>query len=349
MARPTIKTLAKLSGYSVGTVSSALQGASSVKRETREAILAIAEKAGYVANLDGVKLRTGKTFRVAVVVNTQTAAQHEWAGIEFSHILGGVAKALSGSRYEMAVHTAWDLASSTQEIRRIVEHNLADGIIFSGTLPQDPRILYLSEQGKPFVTYGMSDCGVTHPYVDIDSQAAAFDATTRLLDLGHRRIALINPPAALMYAQQRIQGYTEALAAHRLNLDPALVIEDETSARVGKQAMLSLMSLPEPPTALVCANEALTLGVLRGAEDLGLSVGAELTVISMDDIHISEYFVPAVSTYYVPIEKTSQLLGQYLLQRIEGLPVDALQSKFRATLIARQADRAPSAQFNKTL
>jgi len=340
MSRPTLKTIAKLSGFSIGTVSGALQNLPSVKSETRRKILEIARETGYVANLDGLKLKTGKSYRIAVLVSTAADAPEEWEGVEFTRILAGVSGALEGTRYQMAVHSAANMEDAMAELWRIVEQKLADGVIFSGTRPNDPRIEYLQKHDIPFVTYGMSDSDEPHAYVDIDSEAAAYDATARLAGLGHKRIALINPPAELKYAQQRQKGYSDALVEAGLEMDEDLVRSGPLSAKAGKEASLALSAIPGSPTAYVCANEALALGVLAGAHEKGLEVGSDLVVISMDDLHVSAYFSPPVSTYYMPIDETSRLLGQFMLRRLEGVPALHLQKKFRPVLIERQPDTA---------
>jgi len=339
MARATIKSIARLTGYSVGTVSNALRGAASVRSETRAEIQKIATELGYRVNLDGLKLRTNKSYRIAVLVGVSAEASEEWEGVEFTRILAGISTALQGSRYELNVFSVADIDGAMSTLRSIVQEGLADGIIFSGTRRNDPRISYLQEQGFPFVTYGMSDSDLPHPYVDFDSQAAAQDATERLLRLGHRRIALVNPPKDLIYAGQRQQGHVDALSAFGLTLDPDLIFNGPTTAHNGKRAFESLMRLRVRPSAIICANEAMTLGVLSAAASSGVQVGREVVVISTDDLQLSQYFVPAPSTYYVPIAETSRLLGEFMLKSLDGADPSETQKKIRATLIERQPDK----------
>ncbi|MBT6544474.1 MAG: LacI family DNA-binding transcriptional regulator [Rhodobacteraceae bacterium] len=338
MMRPTIKSIAALTGYSVGTVSNALRNDPSVKTDTREEIQDLARKQGYEANLEGVKLRTGKTLRLAVLINTFGPLETEWEGIEFSHILGGIAKSLQGTRYQMGVYAAVDFESSFAEIRRIVNGKLADGLIFSGTLPDDPRIAFLQENAFPFVTYGMSRSAIEHSYVDIDSESTAFDATHRLITLGHRRIAFFNPPETLMYAQQRIAGYARAHREAVIPIDQALIQSGQVSAQFGKAKFLELANSIQPPTAYICANEALALGILAGAGDVGQRPGIDFVVNSMDDLTTSAYFTPPLTTFHVPIMTTSLKLGEFLMRAIAGEPPHNLQLKIRPRLIERQSD-----------
>lgn len=338
MTRPTIKSIAKQTGYSVGTVSNALRGADSVRRETREEIQKIASELGYRVNLDGLKLRTRKSYRIAVLVGVSADTPEEWEGVEFTRIVAGISAALQGSRYQLSVFSVAGIDSAMQTLREIVDEGLADGVIFSGTLQNDPRIAYLQEQGFPFVTYGMSDSPEPHAYVDLDSQMAARDATARLIALGHRRIALVNPPDALIYARQRQRGYSAALTEGGIGFDPDLVFSGPTTAQTGQQAFRALMQIPDRPSALICANEAMTLGVLSAAAASGVQVGRDIVVISADDLHLSRYFVPAPSTYYLPISETSRLLGAFMLKALDGAEPLQIQKKIRATLIERQPD-----------
>ncbi|MCG7520006.1 LacI family DNA-binding transcriptional regulator [Ruegeria sp. Ofav3-42] len=338
MARATIKSISKETGYSVGTVSNALRGSESVREETRKEIQAAAARLGYRVNMDGLKLRTNKSYRVAVLVSVSADAEEEWEGVEFTRILAGISTALKGSQYELSVFNVADLEDAMEALKKIVHHGLADGVIFSGTLHHDPRIAFLQQNGFPFVTMGMSDGETPHAYVDIDSQAAAYDATERLLRLGHRRISLINPPSDLIYATQRQQGYAQALSAEGLPLDSSLIFNGPTTARTGRRAFEAMMQLAVRPTACICANEAMTLGVLSAAHKAGVSIGQDLVVISTDDLQLSRYFVPPPSTYYVPIEETSRLLGEFILKALDGAKPSETQKKIRANLIERQPD-----------
>lgn len=346
MARATIKSIARQTGFSVGTVSNALRGEATVKRETREEIQKVASELGYRVNLAGLKLRTNKSYRIAVLVGVSTDATEEWEGVEFTRIVAGISTALQGSRYDLTVCSVADMEDAIASLRAIVQEHAADGVIFSGTRRSDPRIAYLLDENFPFVTYGMSDSAQPHPFVDFDSEAAARDATERLLRLGHRHIALVDPPSELIYAGQRRQGYAAALAAAGVPMRSEMIYNGPTTAQTGQRAFQDLMLTRNRPTAIICANEAMTLGVLSGAARAGIQVGREVVVISTDDLHLSQYFVPAPSAYYVPIDETSRLLGAYMLKSLDGADPLEIQKKIRAKLIERQPDTPPPDMAN---
>ena len=285
--RPTIKTLSERTGYSIATISKALRNSPVVTEATRQAIIESAEKVGYQVSLRGRSLRTGKSDQIAVLMPLSVAKSHEWNGVEHAEILAGIAEGLERSPYRIAVHLVRDIADSIGVVRSIVEGHQADGLIFSGILSDDPRVAFLSDQGFPFVTLGRSRKVAPHAFVDIDSDWAAHAATRRLIEGGHRRIALVNPDPTLVYSVDRASGYGRALAEAGLTLDPGLIHGGDLTTRHGKAAALALRALPDPATGFVCVNESTALGVLSGLHETGADIGHNASVIAYDDINAS--------------------------------------------------------------
>lgn len=337
--RPTIKTLSELTGFSIATISKALRNSPVVTEATRQAIIEAAEKVGYQVSLRGRSLRTGKSYQIAVLMPLSVAKSHEWNGVEHAEILAGIAEGLEGSHYRIAVHLVRDTDDSLDVVRSIVEGHLADGLIFSGILHDDPRIAFLIEQGFPFVTLGRSHLAGPHAFVDIDSEWAAYAATRRLLEGGHRRIALVNPDPALAYSVDRVAGYTRALAEVGLTPDPALIATGDLTTRHGKATALALRALPDPATGFVCVNESTALGVLSGLHATGLQIDRQASVIAYDDINASAYFYPPLTTFLCPLETLSRVLAAFMLRLLEGEDPEGLSHFVRPELIIRQEDR----------
>ncbi len=337
--RPTIKTLSEMTGFSIATISKALGNSPVVTEATRQAIIEAAEKVGYQASLRGRSLRTGKSYQIAVLMPLSVAKSHEWNGVEHAEILAGIVEGLEGSPYRIAVHLVRDTEDSLDVVRSIVEGHQADGLIFSGILSDDPRIAFLATQGFPFVTLGRSHTAAPHAFVDIDSEWAAHTATLRLLEGGHRRIALVNPTPELAYSRDRINGYSRALTKAGLPFDPSLIIGGDLTTRHGKDAALALRALPDPATGFVCVNESTALGVLSGLHSLGIDVGAKASVIAYDDINASAYFWPPLTTFLYPLETLSRVLAQFMLRLLQGENPASLTHFVQPQMIIRQPDR----------
>ncbi|WFU50587.1 LacI family DNA-binding transcriptional regulator [Sinorhizobium terangae] len=337
-APPTIKTLADITGYSIATISKALRGSPVVAAATRETIFRAAREVGYQANARGMALRTGRTRQAAVLMPVTAAQNYEWDGVEYTQILSGISQALEGSDYRMSVHVVRDAADGCDVARRVIDQGLADGLIFSGILVDDPRIDFLVERGFPFVSLGRCRKTLDYASVDIDNEWAAHAATARLIAGGHRRIALVNPERRLSYALDRIDGFARAFCEAGLRASSDLVVEGDLSTHFGRESAVRLLQAAEPPTAFVCINESTTLGVLSALGSLRRQVGADIDVIAYDDINVSVYFTPPITTFYQPIEVLGRTLGEFLLRRMAGEEPNALRQVFRPTLIERQPD-----------
>ncbi|WP_429818452.1 LacI family DNA-binding transcriptional regulator [Ensifer sp. B1-9] len=335
---PTIKTLAEMTGYSIATISKALRESPVVAPATRDLIFKAAREVGYQANARGMALRTGKSFQAAVLMPVTAARDYEWDGVEYTQTLSGISQALEGTDYRMSVHVIRDAADGAEAARRIVDQGLADGLIFSGILAEDPRIDLLVAEHFPFVSMGRCRKDLVYAHVDIDNEWAAHAATARLIAGGHRRIALVNPERRLSYALDRVDGFVRAFREAGLDAPMALIAEGDLSTHFGRQTVIDFLQLDDAPTAFVCINESTTLGVLSGLGSLGRQIGVDVDVIAYDDINVSAYFTPPITTFYQPIEVLGRTLGQFLLRRMEGEDPKALRQVFRPTLIARQPD-----------
>lgn len=338
-ARPTIKTLAALTGFSIATVSKALSDSPVVASTTRATIFKAARDIGYQANARGVALRTGRTFQAAVLMPVTAAANYEWDGVEHTQILYGISQALEGTQYRIAVHAVRDAEDGLKAAQRIVELGLADGMIFSGVQLADPRIDYALARAFPFVSLGRCHRPLDYAHVDVDGDWAAHAATQRLIRGDHRRIALINPRRQLAHAHDRIEGYRRALTEAGLPFAADLICSSDLTGAFGKESAERLSELADPPTGFICANEATALGALAGLSARGRRPGVDVSVISYDDINVSGYFSPPLTTLFLPVERLGRKLGEFLLRRIAGEPARTLQAVFRPTIVPRQPDR----------
>ena len=337
--RPTIKTLSKLTGFSIATISKALHDSPVVTEETKQVIRKAAASIGYEASLRGKSLRTGLTYQIAVLMPVPSETEYEWDGVEYTQILSGISQALQGSPYQLAVQIVRNADDGLQVARKIVSQGIADAMIFSGIRAQDARIDYLIAEDFPFATMGRCRSPLEYAHVDVDSGWAAYAATARLIAGGHKRVALINPDPVLSYALDRMDGFRRAFAEVGLAPCDDLIRAGDLTAKFGKASALSLRGFDDPPTGFVCVNEATTLGVLSALAELGLRVGIDADVIAYDDINVSAYFTPPLTTLYLPIAQLGEQLGSFLLRRLAGEAAGTLTAVFRPELVVRQADR----------
>ncbi|MBB4064909.1 LacI family DNA-binding transcriptional regulator [Gellertiella hungarica] len=342
-SRPTIKTIAFETGLSIATVSKALKDSPQVRPETRDLVQEAARRIGYQRNLHGVRLRTGKTYQVAAIMTAPGSRQDEWEGVEYAQLLSGISFALEGTPYRIVPYTVRDFAESQEMVRQIAEQRKADGIIISGIRCDDPRIRTLQQAKMPFVAYGVGLSNAPHASVDTDNDWVMRDAIERLSARGHRRIALLNPLREYSWGMTRLVAYRNALAERGLPFSDAFVAEGRLTPAFGREAVLGMCREASRPTAFIAANEAAALGAVSALHEIGLVPGRDAVVIATDDLNVSRYFVPPITTYYLPISEPSTMLGQFILRRMAGEPVDRLQALLRPTLIERNDDACPEA------
>ncbi|QUS56313.1 substrate-binding domain-containing protein [Pseudovibrio brasiliensis] len=336
--RPTIKTIAKETGLSTATVSKALNASPQVRPRTRDKVLQAAKELGYELNISGVQLRTGKTYQIAMVTVIASPDDDEWAGVGYTQLISGISRAIAHTPYRVVQYQVASFDESFEVIKRIVQNKKADGIIISGTRINDPRISFMQEQEFPFVTYGTSDASAPHAYVDTDNRRIVTICVDRLLSKGHRRIAMINAREELNYTQNRVEAYTASLSRAGLSFDPSLIAYGRLTPAFGREQLFEMSMFEEPPTAYICANEATAMGVLSGFQVRGMEHGRDAVVIATDDLNVSQYFSPPITTCYLPISKPSETLGQFMLDLIGGEDPINLQKLFVPDLIERGAD-----------
>lgn len=334
----TLKTLVKHTGLSLGTVSRALKNGPEVKPATREIVQKAAKELGYSLNLGGLKLRTGKSYALYIVLPVEPDAQ-DFTDSGYMALVSGLHKSLKGSLYTLVVHPQLANEDALAGLKQLVESKLADGLIITQTCANDARILYLQEQGIPFVTYGRSNAKTPHAWYDTDHEDMAYRATLRLIEKGHQRIAMFNPPKDLLYSQHRSKGYKKALKEAGIPFDAQLVSHSNLAAADGRRLVLELAQLEQRPSAILCANEYAALGALSAFHELNWQAGKDISLISTDDSHVSAYFIPPLTTYYSSLMEAGSVLGDLLLKRLDGMAPEKLQVLSKAELIERQTDQ----------
>lgn len=318
-----MKMLAEHLDVSLSTVARSLKDGSRISPETVKRVQAAAAQLGYVRNLDGVRLRTGKSF---VIMAFLSASAEEEVGDSGSvGLLHGIHKRLAGTDYALRTVHVEHGEERVDILSDVVKGRMADGVILDHTSPQDARAKYLLEEKMPFVTFGRTELFTPHAYFDIDNEYAAWLETTTLIGHGARRIGLLNGEAEYTYVKQRTQGYRQALADCGISFNPAFVRNLSSSATVARQAARELVS-GHQVDALVCFNEIAFLGARAGVRELG-SDTLECTAFAVrSGTNIVDYLgTPAVCTYYARAD-SGWHLADSLLQLLDGTdPADLCQ------------------------
>jgi LacI family transcriptional regulator len=333
-----LKELANRLGLSPTTVSRALNGYPEVNEATRLRVMTAAKEHNYHPNTRAIRLATGRAMAVGHVIALTN--RHEIVNPVFADFMAGAGETYSRNDYDLLLSVVPD-EDEAQTYRNLKLKGNVDGVIVQGPRENDPRIPLLREIGLPFVVHGRAT-GATEAYswLDVNNRRAIQQATEHLLDLGHRRIALVNGLEFMDFAIRRRRGYQDALAARKIALDPALMTSDQMSEVAGFRAARSMLALPDPPTAFVAASMLSGMGVRRAIESLGLKLARDISVIIFDDD--LSYMKngderPIFTAMRSSVREAGRLVAEMLLDRIAHPEAGPVEQLLEAELVEGQS------------
>ncbi|MGF0538276.1 LacI family transcriptional regulator [Agrobacterium sp. ES01] len=319
--RPTLKTIAYMTGLGITTVSRALKDAPDIGADTKERVRLVARQLGYQPNRAGVRLRTGKTNVIALVLSID----EEIMGFS-SQMVFGISEALSGTPYHLILTPHSHSRDPLAPVRYILDTGSADGVIISRIEPNDPRVTLLIDQNMPFAAHGRSDNGLAHPYHDFDNEAYAREAVRRLVkDKGRRRIALLQPPTKLAYHQHTRLGFQRALAEFGAGEVPLNVTIDTPLPDI-RDAIETLMRSPEAPDGIISSSGSGTIAVNGGVEAAGKRIGKDVDVVSKQSAPVLNWIRPEIITAFEDVREAGTQLARAVIAQIDGAPPETLQS-----------------------
>ena len=318
--RPTLKTIAFMTGLGVTTVSRALKDAPDIGAETKERVRMVARQLGYQPNRAGVRLRTGKTNVIALVLSID----EEIMGFS-SQMVFGISEVLSGTPYHIVVTPHSHSKDPMLPVRYILETGSADGVIISRIEPDDPRVRLLTERGMPFATHGRTDAGLTHPFHDFDNEAFAHQAVERLVKRGRRRIALLQPPSKLTYYAHIRIGFQTGLHDYGAEEVPLRINTDAPLADI-RDVVEVMMRSANAPDGIVCSAGSAAIAVNAGIEAAGKALGRDLDMVSKQSVPILNWIRPEIITAQEDVRQAGREMAKAVIARIDGVEPELLQS-----------------------
>jgi len=335
----TLKDIARTVGVSVTTVSRALAGYSDVAEETRERIKATAAELGYQPDLTARRLQKRRTDTLGFIMPTTGP---RFSDPFFSEFIAGVGNEAAYHDYDLLVSTnAPDSEGERLAYERAVRGRWVDGLIVVRTRKNDARITLLSQHEFPFVAFGRTGGRPQFPFVDEDSVAGMRLLVRHFIDLGHRRIGFIAPSLDLMFGHLRLQGYRETMRDHNLAVLPEWIVEGDLTQRGGAEAAEALLSLEQPPTAIIGGNDLMAVGAIHRIQQHGLRVGQDMAVGGFDDIPLAAYASPSLTTVHQPIYDIGRKTCAMLIELVNGRPLDDPHVLLTPSLIVRASSGDP--------
>ncbi|HET9913892.1 MAG TPA: LacI family DNA-binding transcriptional regulator [Anaerolineales bacterium] len=327
--KPTIYDVAKHAGVSITTVSRMLNAPDKVNSKTREKVLAVIDKLGFVPKAEARARAMQHTGRIGVISPFFTAPS-------FIQRLRGIAETLSPENYELVIYTVDSNDHLQGYLSSLPLTGNLDGLIILSLPIGENEVRRLIDHGLPTIL-------IEYPHpklncVEIDDAEGGYMATTYLLGKGHRRIAFLGdtdlPEYSIHPVSLRLSGFRRALKEARIKLPDTFVRLAPYSQEQTRKVAKELLNLPDPPTAIFAATDFQALGVLKAARQLHIKVPEQLAVIGFDDLDMAEY--ADLTTISQHLDESGRLAVEILLAQIGSPSRPPRHVKLPLTLIERQ-------------
>jgi LacI family transcriptional regulator len=290
--------IAQRVGLSRTTVSFVINGRTDmqISEETQQRVWDAVRELGYRPNAAARSLASSRTNLLGLV--TDITASPFGGGI----IHGAQTVAWEHGKLLLIVSSEGDAAIESAAFEMMLERRV-EGVIFATQAHREVS-LPASASEVPTVLVHCFDAARTFPSVLPDEVSGGYAGTRRLLDAGHRRIALINLDAGLPATIGRREGYERALAEAGIAVDPGLVVSGHATATGGFDCAAALLALDDPPTALLCANDRMAMGAYDAIRERGLRIPHDIAVVGYDNQEIIAAFVrPPLTTVALPFDE----------------------------------------------
>jgi LacI family transcriptional regulator len=331
----TIIDVAREAGVSYATVSRVINHEDYVKPETRERVTAALKRLGYVGNRQARTLRGGRTHTVGLLVRGLDTGY-------IGEIVRGIDRELVAHHYDLMLYTThWRQQSESRYIETLTQ-GMVDGLLL--VLPRTPEnyLDRLRERHFPYVLIDHQGIDSIGPAVGATNRQGGHDATHYLLELGHRHIGFITGDMQLGCAQERLQGYKDALQEYDIALYAQWVVEGDFLQPSGYAGAVTLLARSPRPTAIVASNDVMALGVMEAVRDHGLRIPEDISIIGFDDIPQAASVHPPLTTIRQPLEEMGRVAAQLLLEMIKNDDQPNQHIALPTQLIKRHSCQAPS-------
>lgn len=326
--RPTIRDVAKLAKVSHQTVSRVINQSADVTPETRDKVEAAIARLAYRPSAIARSMANGRTHTLACLAPNLT-------DFTFASIIEGAEAEARKQGYFLLSSSAHNEAAFKALVEQLVSHQRADGLLIIN--PYSDNRHTLLPKNFPTVFVGARPRDEQVDSVALDDEGAAQAATQHLLQMGHRRIAVITGPLAEDCTQDRIAGYQAALGEAHLTPDPEMLLEGDWSASSGYEALKKLAETNRLPTAVFAQNDRMAMGAMRAARDLGLAVPEQLAVIGIDDMPLASYFDPPLTTMRQDMFGIGREAARLLVRALEQPATTCQHMRLPAELIVRRS------------
>ena len=332
MNNMTIKKISELAGVSATTVSFVLNNKKGVSEKTRKKVLDIIERENYIPNINSRRLILQRSFNVAFVTNEAFCMYND---LFATGVMKSVADSFSKIGYSTLLMPQLDEFYNSHLAASIRQRNL-DGLIVFHDLSAD---LYqgIGNSNLPLVVIDSHMPNPPYPCIRIDYERAAYTAVRHLISQGHMEIACIGIEKLPNFFISCFNGYKKALAEVGLSFKPQWVENAEYGEEDAFEAMTKILNSGSIPTAVFCCSDLMAIGGMRAARQKGFKVPQQISFVGIDDIFISKYYYPALTTVHIDVEEMGKKSMEMLHAQIEGTLEKRIYTVRSDNLVVRES------------
>lgn len=328
-----IKDVARMAGVSTMTVSRVLNSPELVFPDTRIHVQRVIDQMGYQPNAIARSLKLQQTHVLGLITVDLTDPF-------FTQVSAGAEQEARQIGYRLMVSSVERRQEFESDIIRLLNERHFDGILVvrdGVEIDQDP-LLGLINSTVPIVTTGYH---LPHPeleIVDIDNVDGAFQAVMHLIENGHRQIGMITGPENFKAASERTTGYKLALKESGLDYQPDLVTHADWNTKCGQKAMEELLQRGKTiMSAVFVQSDALAIGAMSAIDRAGLRIPEDISLVGFDDLPITEYLTPPLTTVHQPVRELGGIAIRLLVDKINGQPTKTGEVLLKTKLIVRES------------
>lgn len=310
---PTIRDVARIAGVSIGSVSRVLNSKGSVSQEVKARVERVVWELGYKPNLAAQSMRSQISRTISCIIRDINISG-------FARFVRAADEVLVRAGYALLLSNSEGRIERERELISVIGARRADALLIAQSVELDEEFgALLRRMGIPVVLIDR-ECPAWADAVMIDHRGGIRQATEKLIQLGHRRIALLTGKGNLFPARQRAEGYEEAHAAHGLPMDPALLRMGAFEAGFAFAETSALMASPERPTALIAGGIEMLPGVIRALRARGLSIPRDISIVAAMNTDLADLFSPPISVEDWDYAEVGRIAADLVLRRLGGNP-----------------------------
>ena len=328
----TIIDIAEAAGVSVSTVSRVLNDKRDVSAETAQRVQKIIDELGYASSLAARGMRSRRTQVIGLIM-PDVAEPYSYA------VLQGVNRAIAQLDYDLIVYTNGDISKNTSADQERYYVSLLNGSITDGVVVVTPAATSFST-AAPLVAIDPNNESPDCPAVISTNHQGALEAMQYLTSLGHRRIGFITGREELVSSRRRLQGYRDGLVAVGIKVDEALIQTGDYSSQTAIGCANNLLSMDNPPTAIFAANDRSAMSVYQVAEERGLRIPEDLSVIGFDNSLDASLADPKLTTVDQFVAEMGYIAIEMVMKLINGETLKSDLHKIQTKLVVRDSCRA---------